>query len=82
MLHLGKEWTILEKKIGIADWWLERERKREKKNSPEKEDRTWVNGIKLKKKMMVWKKKKKRTIKEWFVVARKEVLTNTHLEMK
>ena len=35
---MGKEETILEKKIGTVGWWLEKERKKEKKNSPKKED--------------------------------------------
>ena len=79
---MGKEGTILEKKIGTTGWWLERERKREKKKITKKEDGAWVNEIELKKKMVVWKKRKKHTIKGGFAAARKEALTNTHPERK
>ena len=69
---MGKEETILEKKIGTVGWWLEKERKKEKKNSPKKEDGAWVSGIELKRKMVVWKKRKNAPLRERLVAAHKE----------
>ena len=68
---MGKEGTILEKKIGTIGWWLEREEERKEKLT--RKGRCSVSELDWEEKEDgVWNKKKNAPLREKLVVAHKK----------